>query len=120
MGGMEEVKTQIIDIDYQNKRILVKIGRMRKPDSLIVIMTDKGNIIAQGERCIIKIDPSTGKGVYNTKGSLFVHLNPLLGAKTARFSQDFINSLLEVETRQGELIGFLEGAPVFYDGIYEI
>jgi len=117
---VEKVRVEILEVDKVRKRVIAKIGRQRKPDSFLVMVTDKGNIIAQGSRSICIIDPSTGMGKYNTKGNLFPHLNVAMGAKVGEFPEEFINALLEVETKPGEILGYIEGAPVFFGGASEI
>ncbi|RLI84083.1 hypothetical protein DRP07_02255 [Archaeoglobales archaeon] len=115
---MEELKVKVLEA--RSGRVVVKLGRMRKPDSLLVMKTDKGNLIAQGSRIILKVDPATRKGVYNTKGSYFPHLSPVLGAKEAVFPEEFVKLLEEAVIKPGEILGYLDGAPVIFGGAEEI
>jgi len=91
---------------------------------LIAFTDDKGHIIAQGDGVIFEIDPETRVAIYNTKGSLFVHLHPAMGAKAAKVPQEFIDALRQVIFREGDLIGHLPaelgGSPVFFGGCRRI
>lgn len=61
---VEKVKVKVLKIDYARKRVLAKLPKQRKPDSFLVMVTDKGNIIAQGSRSICIIDPVTGREIW--------------------------------------------------------
>ena len=114
----EQIKNLKIEVlGFKGKRVRVKIERLRKPRDLIAYMDGK-YIIAQGDNVIFKINPENGLAIYNLKGEYFLHLNPAMGAKFGRVPREFIDALLKVIYKEGDLIGFLPsdlgGSPVYF------
>ena len=91
---------------------------MRKPDDIIVYPR-KGDaeFTFQGGRLIGTVNPDTGKGLLNYKGSnskYFVHLMKHLGAVDCEFPEDFIGLVREFAPASGDLIGTSpETGPVY-------
>ena len=89
-----------------------KFKGMRKPDSIIVYPR-KGDddYTFQGARLIGSVNPETGKGMLNFKGSnskYFAHLMKFMGAVEYDYPQDFINTIKEYAPNSGDLIGHSE------------
>lgn len=53
------------------------------------------NVIFQGEGVIGSVNLTTGKGILNTKGEYFIHLNACLGAKPFQFPAEFVEKVKE-------------------------
>lgn len=68
-----------------------KLGRMRKPQSFLVIPQD-GQIVVQSDKSIGIFDPETGAGRLNTKGCYYMHLVPHLGAQACVFPAEFVKA----------------------------
>jgi len=101
-------------------RISAKLGNMRKEQEFLPQKTDKGNYVVQSDKSIGIFD-DTGKGVLNTRGCYFPHLNPALGAKPYQFPAWFVAQVKELYPNEGDLIGASpETGPVYYGGIREI
>ena len=85
---------------------------MRKPDDIIVYpRKDETDYTFQGTRLIGTVDPNTGKGMLNYKGSnskYFMHLMKFMGATPCEYQQDFINLVKEFAPNSGDLIGSSE------------
>lgn len=96
-----------------------KLAGMRKPDTFIVYpdKTKEGWLIAQGRRTIVAIDPKTGRGVVNWRGShykTFLHLHQQLGAEGMILPKEFIGLVVEFRPSSGDLIGaHSETGPVY-------
>lgn len=72
-------------------RIEAKLGRMRKPQSFVVMPTDDGeHLIVQSDKSIGRFNWRTGKGVLNIKGCYFPHLSKVLGAEEYEFPAEFV------------------------------
>jgi len=86
-----------------------KFEGMRKPDNIIVYPRQgKEEFIFQGERLIGSVNPTTGKGMLNFKGSnskYFMHLSKFMGAVPYEYPQEFINLVIEFSPESGDLIG---------------
>lgn len=83
---------------------------MRKPDNFIVYPNrrDDGSYIAQGDRTIACVNPVTGVGMLNFKGShykTFVHLNALMGAHWVEFPREFVNLVINYHPSSGDTLG---------------
>jgi len=115
---VRELKVEVLGT--RGKWIIAKIGRQRKPRELIAFKDDKGNIIVQGDDCILQINPETREAVYNLKGGYLPYLRTVLGAKVAKVPQEFIDTLKKIVYREGELIGVLPkelgSSPVIFGG----
>lgn len=88
------------------KTINAKLGSMRKPQTFIVFNsnTDNNKIIIQSDKSIGMFDKNTGEGVLNIKGSYFLHLNPIMGAKKFIFEPEFLKNCLEILMNKNEEI----------------
>lgn len=76
--------------------VVGKLANMRKPQEFSVSPLSDGNTIyVQSDKSTGRFDLRTGKGVLNTKGSYFVHLNAALGAKPFTFPAEFVTACLE-------------------------
>lgn len=96
--------------------IKAKLGRMRKPQEFVIYpkQDDPGHIIIQSDKSIGRFDRNTGKGVLNTRGCYFVHLNKILGAEPYEFSMEFVRMCEEIQLGKGDLIGSSpETGPVY-------
>jgi hypothetical protein len=90
-----------------------KLGKMRKPQEFVAFIDNAtGKIIVQSDKSIGLFDPETGKGILNIKGSYFIHLNVVLGAKPFQFPPDFVEMAKTACFKPGDQIG----AGVFMGG----
>ena len=91
------------------ERFSYKLAGMRKADSYIVYPRKPGeDLIVQGSRTIAQVDPKTGTGTLNWKGSngkYFVHLSHVLGAEPFQFPKEFVGLAVEYCPSSGDLIG---------------
>ncbi len=82
---------------------------MRKPDDIIVYpRKDEKEFTFQGSRLIGTVNPETGNGMLNFKGSnskYFMHLSKFMGAVPYEYPQEFINTVKEFAPGSGDLIG---------------
>lgn len=76
-------------------RVEAKLHTMRKPQSFHVSPTSDGRVMVQSDKSIGMFDFRTGKGVLNTKGCYFPHLNKVLGAFPYTFPPEFVSACLE-------------------------
>jgi hypothetical protein len=105
------------------KRVTGKLGNMRKPQDFVVYPpSNKGNIIVQSDKAIGIFDIKTGKGVLNTKGCYFPHLESRLGAIPYIFPKEFVLQCIINYQEEGSLIGVHPetGGPVFMGKVTEI
>jgi hypothetical protein len=103
------------------KTVTAKLGNMRKPQSFVVQLSDKGNFVVQSDKSIGQFDMNTGKGVLNTKGSYFHHLTAFLGAVPYQFPPDFVQACHAAFAMKGDLLGSSEiTGPIYYGGMTEI
>jgi len=119
------VKIEKIEDTVFGKRLVIKLPRMRKSRRCTVMPVEKkeGGIayILQADKFIMEVDPKTRTAIYNTKCEYFPCLNPLLGAKKAKVSKEFIKAVEEVAMKKGDLIGIHpEGSPIYFAGGKEI
>jgi hypothetical protein len=87
-----------------------KLAGMRKPERWIVYPRNggRGMLKVQGDRSIASIDPETGKGVLNWRGSnakYGPHLSQALGAEPFTFPQEFVNLARNYEPSSGDSMG---------------
>ncbi len=91
------------------ERFSYRLAGMRKPDGFIVYPRKPGaDLIVQGSRTIAQINPKTGEGILNWRGSngkYFLHLSRLLGAEPFRFPKEFVGLAVEYCPSSGDLIG---------------
>lgn len=80
---------------YFGPKVTGKLGAMRKPQTFSVMPVADGSIMVQSDKSIGQFDFRTGKGILNTKGSYFPHLNGALGAIPFEFPVDFVAACLE-------------------------
>ena len=118
-GIIEKVKVEIEG--EEGKRVFARIGRQRKTRGFIAFRDQEGRLFAQAEDCIIQVlDEETGLCVYNTKGGYFHHLRLELGAKVGIFPKEFIQKLASLTLKEGEIMGFIGDAPVYFGGCITI
>jgi len=93
------------------KRVMVKIGKMRKADECVVYSELRnGLIFIQGDRLVAMIDPESGKTILNhNTGSTYPTSWHLVGNHKNTYSvvieQDLIAEILEAQPRSGDAIG---------------
>lgn len=80
---------------YFGPRVKGKLAGQRKERTFTVQPTDDDRIIVQADGCIGSFDVRTGKGVLNTKGQYFAHLNKIMGAVEFEFPKEFVRLCLE-------------------------
>jgi hypothetical protein len=80
---------------YFGPQVRGKLANMRKPQTFIVRPASDGSIYIQSDKSTGSFDFRTRKGVLNTKGTTFAHLNPALGAKAMLFPAEFVKACLE-------------------------
>lgn len=103
------------------KHVTAKLGNMRKPQTFVVTLSDKGNFIIQSDKSIGRFDMISGEGVLNTKGSYFVHLSPSLGAVPYTFPQELVSECCAAFPLSHDVIGATaETGIVYYGGTHEI
>lgn len=86
--------------------LTVKLGNMRKAQEFLVLPTKPGEkIIVQSDKSIGCFNPDTGKGILNTKGCHFPHLNKMLGAVEYQFPTDFVEACKANIPKSGSEIG---------------
>lgn len=104
------------------KQVTARLGNMRKPQDFVVYPpSDKGNIIVQSDKSIGAFDIRTGKGVLNTKGCYFPHLNSICGATPYIFPDAFVLQCIANYQEEGSLIGtHPETGPVYMGKVTEI
>lgn len=79
---------------YFGPHVVGKLHTMRKPQDFVVQPASDGTIVVQSDKSIGRFDFKTRKGVLNTKGSYFPHLNSMLGAFAFEFPVDFVTACL--------------------------
>lgn len=93
----------------QVKPVIAKLGGMRKTQEWFIYPRKQGEpIIAQCDRAIAQVDPQTGKGLLNWKGSggkYFMHLSKFMGAEDYQFDDIFIAACLARIPESGDHIG---------------
>lgn len=96
------------------KRVELKLLNMRKAQSFVVYkVSNREEVIIQSGKSIGIFNKDTGKGLLNTKGCYFHHLNKLLGAIEFDFSPHK-EEILKVLFKSGDLIGTSpETGPVY-------
>jgi hypothetical protein len=95
-----------------NKTFDFKLLGMRKPQNWIVCpRNEKSPVVVQSDKSIGAFDPVTGVGRLSTKGSYYIHLNPMF-SKPFVFPAEFIALALANEYKPGEKIG-----PGMYVGV---
>lgn len=87
-GEFEVVKS------YFGFNVVGKLAKMRKPQTFSVMPRSDGTIQVQSDKSIGVFDFRTRKGVLNTKGCYFPHLNAVLGAVEFEFPVDFVKAAL--------------------------
>lgn len=83
--------------------VTAKLHTMRKPQRFTVSPTSLGELLVQSDKSIGLIDPHTGKGVLNVKGSYFPHLNKALGAMPFTYPPEFVVACLEACPAMGSV-----------------
>ena len=92
--------------------VIGKLGKMRKDQDFIVRPASDGSIYIQSDKSTGKFDFRTRKGVLNTKGTTFAHLNAFMGAVEFEFPPDFVRACLaacpsldgETDTGRGVIV----------------
>lgn len=87
------------------KEVFGKFLKMRKPQGFVVYPISKESpdiIIVQSDKSIGSFDKTTGKGVLNTKGAYFYHLQ---SGQLFTFPPDFVKECVEVQPHPGDKIG---------------
>lgn len=74
--------------------VVGKLANMRKPQEFLVRPASDGTVYVQSDKSTGRFDFRTRKGVLNTKGTSFMHLNPVLGAVEFEFPADFVKACL--------------------------
>ncbi len=91
------------------RQIKLQLPGMRKADECVVYPALMGGLIQiQGARSIARIDPATGKGLVNFKGSgpkYNLHLHPSMGAVVHQFDMGFVLMCQELRPNSGDQIG---------------
>ena len=99
--------------------VTAKLGRMRKPQRFLVTRTDKGNYLVQSDKSIGMFDPTTHKGVLNTRGCFFPHLERVMGAVSFVFPPEFVEQCQESRMLPGDDMSGGRGIAI-YAGTEEI
>jgi hypothetical protein len=81
--------------------VTAKLGTQRKAQRYLVSPMSDGRIMVQSDRAIGTFFAQTGKGVLNIKGSYFMHLNAMLGAKEYTFPAEFVAECVRVCPQPG-------------------
>jgi len=113
-------------VGIRNGWIYVKIPRKRKLREMIALEFDDGKkIVLQGDKTIFEIDLTKEvdggyEAIYNDKGSYFVYLSPLMGARQVIVPKEFVEKVKKAMYRKGDLIGVMPSdigaTPIFYGG----
>lgn len=75
--------------------VTAKLHTMRKPQEFSIRPSSNGtHLFIQSDKSTGRFDFRTGKGVLNTKGTTFLHLNPALGAFEYQFPAEFVAECL--------------------------
>lgn len=89
-------------------RVSVKVGGMRVPDECVVMLEKDGTYMVQGNRLIGRVNPVTGKGAVNWRGSgakYFVHLNEVMGAEVIEWPADLVDEIVAAAKGPGDRLG---------------
>lgn len=70
-----------------------KFLNMRKEQEFTVCPKGENQALIQSDKSIGLLDLTTGKGMLNTKGKYFAHLNKVFGAVDFDFPQEFVNNV---------------------------
>lgn len=98
----------------------MQLGTMRKPQEFCAHFHTRKDgsqaVMIQSDRSIGEFDAVTGQGVLNIKGSYFVHLNALLGARPLTLTQDQLAIAREHALKPGQELG----AGIIFGGSREV
>jgi hypothetical protein len=103
------------------REVEAKLAGMRKPQSFTVLSTDDGeHLVIQSDKSIGRFSFRTGEGVLNTKGSYFIHLSKVAGAKPYTFPAEFVQDCLEATGAKDGFTSLAGGAVCMAHTITEI
>lgn len=94
------------------KRIMAKLGNMRKEADFVVYPNrggdaDNTKLLIQSDHRICEFDPTTGKGMLskNKSHACFADLMPFLGAMEVIVPADVIAAAIDAKPKSGDRIG---------------
>ncbi len=84
---------------------------MRKPQEFCInpIKATDTTVIIQSDRSIGRFDLKTGKGMLNTKGCYFQHLNPAYGAIEYTLPEEYLTEIKKQLKAAGSVISLRGG-----------
>lgn len=88
------------------KKIIAKLGNMRKSVEWVVYPKQGERIVIQSDKRIAEFDPATGEGVLSAShpsGAYFVHL--AIGAKPITVPSELVQEILAAQPKSGDQIG---------------
>ncbi len=91
------------------KEVLLKVGKMRKPDICIVYQTnDLNDVIVQGERLIMRCDLLSGKALanYRCSGHNGIHQLYSSSAVSVTLTKDQIEQIMACLPASGDNVGY--------------
>jgi len=87
------------------KQVWGKLGKMRKAQDFVVFADENGDLNIQSDKSIGIIRKDSNKGILNTKGCYFMHLNKFMGAVDYEFPAEFVEQCKEACVHKGDSMG---------------